>query len=85
MIALEVAIEGMGLWAPGWRDWTTARSGLLGEAEADAGVTRPSADLLPPAERRRAPMPVLLACDCQPAWHTGRALDCLAVCSYDPR
>lgn len=80
MSALEVAIEGMGLWAPGWRDWTTARSGLLGEAEADAGVTRPSADLLPPAERRRAPMPVLLACDVasQACAQAGRALDCLA-------
>lgn len=79
MNALEVAIEGIGLWAPGWRDWTTARRGLLGDAEADAGVIKPSADLLPPAERRRAPMPVLLACDvaAQACAQAGRAPDSL--------
>ncbi len=79
MNVLEVAIEGMGLWAPGWRDWTTARRGLLGDAEADAGVIKPSADLLPPAERRRAPMPVLLACDvaAQACAQAGRAPDSL--------
>lgn len=79
MSALEIAIEGMGFWAPGWPDWSAACNGLMGRAEADATVIRPNANLLPPAERRRAPMPVLLACDiaAQACVQAERALDSL--------
>lgn len=63
MNVLGVCIEGIGLWAPGWPDWPSARAGLRGEAQANAAVVTPSPHLLAAAERRRAPLPVLLACD----------------------
>lgn len=64
MSALSVRIEGLGCWMPGFVDWPALRAGLRGEAEADPNVAaRPNPALLPPAERRRAPQPVLLACE----------------------
>ncbi len=64
MKTLEVCIEGIGFWAPGYPDWPSARAGLRGEAQADpAAPAKPSPGLLAAAERRRAPQPVLLACD----------------------
>lgn len=58
--ALTVWIKGIGLWAPGaanWHAFVDVASGRapLGDAE------RPSAEVLPPNERRRAPESVLLA------------------------
>jgi hypothetical protein len=64
MSVLAVRIEGIGFWAPGYPDWTRGRAGLRGEASADpAAPTRPCPGLLAAAERRRAPAPVLLACE----------------------
>lgn len=63
MSALELCIEGIGFWAPGWPDWNAARAGLHGELLADPDVVKPNPSLLAAAERRRAPMPVLLACE----------------------
>lgn len=64
MSALELRIEGIGCWAPGFVDWSRARAGLRGEGRADAeAASRPNAAMLPAAERRRAPQPVLLACE----------------------
>jgi hypothetical protein len=64
MSALEIDIEGIGFWAPGWPDWERARAGLRGEAEADPQApVKPSPTLLTAAERRRAPQPVALACE----------------------
>jgi hypothetical protein len=79
MSTLEVCIEGIGFWAPGWADWTAARAGLRGEAQADASVIKPTPSLLAAAERRRAPLPVLLACEisAQACAASGHALDSL--------
>ena len=63
MTNLAVRIGGIGFWAPGWPDWATARAGLLGHAEADPAALKPMPTTLPSAERRRAPTPVLLACE----------------------
>ncbi len=63
MSVLDIGIEGIGFWTPGWADWKAAQAGLLGEAEADPTVTKPMPALLAAAERRRAPLPVLLACE----------------------
>jgi hypothetical protein len=64
MSALGLRIEGIGCWAPGLVDWSCVRAGLRGEGRADAAVaSRPNPAMLPAAERRRAPQPVLLACE----------------------
>lgn len=64
MSALDVQIEGIGLWAPGWPDWDSACAGLRrGEDARHDAPTRPSPAMLAPAERRRAPDPVLIACE----------------------
>lgn len=64
MKALDVQIEGIGLWAPGWPDWDAACAGLRrGDAPRGDAPARPAPGLLPPAERRRAPDPVLIACE----------------------
>jgi hypothetical protein len=79
MSALELCIEGIGFWAPGWADWNAARAGLRGEAQADPSVIKPSPTLLAAAERRRAPLPVLLACEisAQACAASGHAVDSL--------
>jgi hypothetical protein len=60
--ALIVHVDGIGFWAPGLADW----SAFSGAAERDDFAmpevrSRPAAGALPPAERRRAPEPVLIA------------------------
>lgn len=57
---LRVAIEGIGLWAPGVPDWPAAAALLRGGSEFSI-ASRPAPTMLPPAERRRAPETVLLA------------------------
>ena len=60
--ALELAIEGVGVCAPGMADWTVAREVLRGgSAQAAQPFTRPAPASLSPNERRRAPDSVLLA------------------------
>ena len=63
-------IDGVAMWAPAWPGWATARAAFRGEvggdfegkgAPTDPPVRRPSPELLPPAERRRAPDSVALA------------------------
>ncbi|SFN54970.1 beta-ketoacyl synthase chain length factor [Dokdonella immobilis] len=81
MSALEICIEGVGFWAPGYPDWNAALAGLRESAAADpATPAKPSPALLPPAERRRAPQPVLLACEvaAQACAASGHAPDSLA-------
>jgi hypothetical protein len=64
MKGLEISIEGIGFWGCGWPDWASARAGLRGEQHLVEGAPqRPPASILTPAERRRAPDPVLLACE----------------------
>jgi hypothetical protein len=60
--ALEIGIEGIGVWAPPWPDWPSARAALCGNVEIAANANvRPAPGLLPPTERRRAPEVVLIA------------------------
>lgn len=63
-------IDGVAMWAPAWPGWATARAAFRGEVggdfegkggPADPPVRRPAPELLPPAERRRAPDSVALA------------------------
>ena len=79
MSALDIRIEGIGFWAPGWADWNAACAGLRGEAQANVDVIKPSPGLLAAAERRRAPLPVLLACEiaAQACAASGHAADSL--------
>jgi len=58
--ALSVWVKGIGVWAPGASDWEAFREIAAGRATPSADA-RPSADVLPPNERRRAPESVLLA------------------------
>ena len=55
-------IEGIALWAPTLPGWHSARAAFRGEAPSvDPPARRPSPELLPTAERRRAPDTVALA------------------------
>ncbi|TAN00692.1 MAG: hypothetical protein EPN40_03540 [Rhodanobacteraceae bacterium] len=62
--ALRVGITGIGAWLHGAPDWPSLRGILLGEHDlADDAPAKPVADLLPAAERRRAPDGVRLAAE----------------------
>ncbi len=80
MSALDVRLDGIGFWAPGWANWHEGRAGLRGELQADPAVIKPNPALLAAAERRRAPLPVLLACEvaAQACAESGHAIDTLA-------
>lgn len=57
-----LAIAGAAFWAPTLPGWPLARAALRGEAAPqDPPARRPAPELLPPAERRRAPDSVALA------------------------
>jgi hypothetical protein len=59
---MRVYIEGIGLLGPGLRGWQQGRAVLAGlEAYLPARTVIPASELLPPAERRRAGVPVKLA------------------------
>ncbi|MEO7324335.1 MAG: beta-ketoacyl synthase chain length factor [Dokdonella sp.] len=60
---LIVHVEGIGWWSPGLADWSTAAQALRDDRVPETGDARPRATILPSNERRRAPDPVLLACD----------------------
>ncbi len=60
--APEVFVEGISFWAPRLPNWHTAVDVLARGAEPPpVALRRPAPDLLPPAERRRAPDSVALA------------------------
>ena len=51
---MKAYIDGVGLLAPGLPGWRAARPALAGEARYEPGeMPRPTAEILPPAERRR--------------------------------
>ncbi|TMH48668.1 MAG: beta-ketoacyl synthase chain length factor [Betaproteobacteria bacterium] len=59
---MRVFVEGVGLLGPGLRGWEAARRVLTGEEPfCSASAVIGTSDLLPPAERRRTPVPVKLA------------------------
>lgn len=61
---LEVGITGIGAWLVGAPDWAALRGVLAGaHGLASDAPARPGADLLPAAERRRAPDSVRLAAE----------------------
>ncbi|MFT3790693.1 MAG: beta-ketoacyl synthase chain length factor [Rudaea sp.] len=61
--ALDLAIEGIGLCAPGLPDWTVAAAALRGTGHHvdEPAAAIPKVTLLSPNEQRRAPQSVLLA------------------------
>ena len=62
--AIEIAVLGVGAWAPEWQDWNSATAVLCGNVEiAATAAARPAPAILPPTERRRAPESVLLGVD----------------------
>jgi hypothetical protein len=58
---IDLAIRGIGFWAPGVPDWAQARALLAAGADWPSAGGRPTTTLMPPNERRRAPDSVLLA------------------------
>ena len=59
---MRVFVEGVGLLGPGLQGWEAARRVLAGEEPfRSASTVIGSSELLPPAERRRTPVPVRLA------------------------
>ncbi|HZH43535.1 MAG TPA: beta-ketoacyl synthase chain length factor [Lysobacter sp.] len=63
MSVLAARIEGIGFWAPGLPSWEDARAFAAGAAPRADAPGRPSPQLLPPNERRRAPETVAVALD----------------------
>jgi hypothetical protein len=61
--ALIVHVEGIGWWSPGLADWNAAAHALRSDRVPAPSDAQPAAAILPPGERRRAPEPVLLACE----------------------
>ena len=83
MNEIDAAIDGIALWAPTLPGWDAAFAAFRGEgAEADPPARRPAPELLPAAERRRAPDTVALALEvathavARSGWH---AEDLLSV------
>ncbi|MGH8073466.1 MAG: beta-ketoacyl synthase chain length factor [Lysobacter sp.] len=58
---LSATVEGIGFWSRGLPSWDTARAFATGGALPDSAPSRPSPQLLPPNERRRAPDTVAVA------------------------
>lgn len=73
-----LAIAGAAFWAPTLPGWPLARAAMRGEAAPqDPPARRPAPELLPPAERRRAPDSVALALEAASA--------AVATSGLDPR
>lgn len=76
-MTLEAYIEGIGFWAPGLPTWADAVAYARGGTLPEAAPKRPSPELLPPNERRRAPDTVAVALDV--------ALAACAAAARDPK
>lgn len=85
---LAVSVAGIGAFLPGAADWPSLREILLGQRGLDAGApSKPAADILPTAERRRAPQGVLLAAEvaqqaCRMAACEPAGLACVFASTY---
>lgn len=62
-MTLSATIEGIGFWAPGVPGWDAALALVRDGTRVDNAPSRPSPQLLPPNERRRAPDSVAVALD----------------------
>lgn len=62
-MTLAATIEGIGFWAPGVPSWGAALALVRDGTLPDGAPSRPSPQLLPPNERRRAPDSVAVALD----------------------
>jgi hypothetical protein len=88
MDPLIVHVEGIGFWAPHLPDWAALTRALeSGELTQSETEVRPSPSALPPTERRRAPEPVLLACEaagqaCAMAGRDPSALACVFTSTH---
>jgi Beta-ketoacyl synthase, N-terminal domain len=63
MSLLHARIESIGFWANGLPDWQAARDFVAAGTLPEAAPAKPSPQLLPPNERRRAPESVAVALD----------------------
>lgn len=63
MTALELFVDGVGVWSAQLADFTAFRRWLDTGETTPPATARPAADVLPANERRRAPEHVLLAVD----------------------
>jgi len=63
MSTLSATIEGIGFWGSGLPSWDAARAFAQHGTTVDGAPARPSAQLLAPNERRRAPDTVAVALD----------------------
>jgi hypothetical protein len=63
MHVLTARIESIGFWSKGLPSWDSAREFVATGALPDNAPTKPSPQLLPPNERRRAPESVAVALD----------------------
>ena len=63
MNALSARIESIGFWADGLPSWQAAREFVATGASPETAPAKPSPQLLPPNERRRAPESVAVALD----------------------
>lgn len=57
----RIVIEGVGFWSTGLPGWEAAKAYQVGGELPEGAARRPSPELLPPNERRRAPDTVALA------------------------
>lgn len=86
--ARALAVTGIGAWMPGAPGWTALRGVLRGEhGLADDAPAKPSAEVLPAAERRRAPDSVRLAAEvaaqaCRMAEHDAAELPCVFASTH---
>jgi Beta-ketoacyl synthase, N-terminal domain len=63
MSVLTATIESIGFWSDGLPSWQAAREFVATGVVPDAAPAKPSPQLLPPNERRRAPESVAVALD----------------------
>jgi len=61
MQSLAFKVLGVGAWGSGFRNWIDLQKCLAGESLEDDGAKGPKPEVIPPNERRRAPLPVRLA------------------------
>lgn len=87
---MKLFVDAVALWAPTLPDWRSARAAFRGDAgETQALLRRPSPELLPPAERRRAPDTVALALEVAHAavsasgWRSADLLSVFTSCHGD--